>query len=195
MGLQNILGQQQAYSQGRGVPSPNLRGGGGGRSDPALGDGFYSGAPWQRGRAPRPGEMPTGGQGQAPYEAGGGNSPQMVRGIDQMPGRGGMMAGGGPGFLGPPVRIPVGGGATPPPGSVGNTVPPGTGGIKPIKDPMVPPGTGGIKPSREPLPTDAETSIQPAQTGTMQGGSVSQPLVPRRRQPYMSNPYTKPGMY
>ena len=139
--------------------------------------------------------MPTGGQGQAPYEAGGGNSPQMVRGIDQMPGRGGMMAGGGPGFLGPPVRIPVGGGATPPPGSVGNTVPPGTGGIKPIKDPMVPPGTGGIKPSREPLPTDAETSIQPAQTGTMQGGSVSQPLVPRRRQPYMSNPYTKPGMY
>lgn len=94
--FQNLFSRSQPYSSpgsGRGYAQPR-------------GDGAYSGMPG--GRRPRPGEMPTGGQGQTqgisrePVPPA--QPPQNVRGIDTMP-RGG-------------ISQPM-------------APPPGTGGVKP----------------------------------------------------------------
>lgn len=131
--------------------------------------------------------------------------PPMQRGIDGMSGRGVQPTTGQGMQFQPPVQT---GGFKPEKGQPQLSGPPM---MPPTKQPptTVPPGTGGIKPQREPVgpPVPSTTPQNPAQqridpsrvqasaSGTMQGGSVSQPLgqmQPPYRRGYR-NPYKQQG--
>jgi len=176
---------------------------------PQTQQGSYSGQPIspQRGDQPRVNDPWSEFEPQKPQQ------PPMQRGIDQMPGRDyptypqelatlpvgvnpaagqqmaprpniaqGVLQTGGfkpekgqPQLSGPPMMPPT---MQPP-----TTVPPGTGGIKPQREPVGPP-----VPSTTP-PNPAQQRIDPSRvqasaSGTMQGGSVSQPVGQMQSTPY-----------
>jgi len=162
---------------------------------PQTQQGSYSGQP-QGGQpiSPQRGDQPRVNNPWSEFEPQKPQQPPMQRGIDQMPGRGVQTGGfkpekGQPQLSGPPMMPPT---YNPPMGP--------------------PPGTGGIKPSREPVPLGPPAQapvdgapISPVQAqasaaGQMQGGSLGQPLgqtppnpqQAARRRGY-SNPYKKQG--
>lgn len=177
--FQQMMGGQSPYSGG-GQQRGNF-GTPGYQQPQTRGSGAYSGMPQVQGvgGAPLPRQMSTpftkpqqSIAGREPIQ---GNAPnnepwkefepqKPQRGIDQMPGRGG-----------PPMMPPT---KQPP-----TTVPPGTGGIKPQREPVGPPvpSTTPQNPAQQRIDP---SRVQASAAGQMQGGSVSQPVGQMQPTPY-----------